>query len=547
MIRRTLKRNLMLLFVAFLVSLFVIWGIFYLVVSRFIYDQTESTLNTSIIQITDQLSAEFTQLEQLCYTLQDNATLQAFFTTDDTMARIVLAGDLEAELQNQYNASFVSDVIAMDVDGDFYRLTGSFSNPSAQLLSRQLETLSLPSHITVSTQGELRLGYVVGIYDDAGSMLGYFLMLTSREKLYTLVQSYHLDSYLSVSLLSGDDVIINSGNFTDDTMTMEKQMGITPFSVVCSVNEDHLHTATQYFTMATIWTLILSGIALWGCILLLKTLFLQPMLHIIGNAKSIGHSATESQLSHTGQADFDGLVDEINHLIVQLEERTQATFALERAVHTTELERQTAIVASLKKQINAHFTVNTLAVIRGLNRQGETEKVAKLSDGLAHLLRYAYDGDESISCLSEVIVLEKYATMMQIRYPERFEPDFDIHYAIEERQIPRMLLQPILENAIIHGFSDHTGCHLTLWGEKIHKNLCFTITDDGCGMTSDKLKTLQDTIAAVTPTSHNPDGLKQIALANIQKRVVTEFGVGFGLTIQSTQGQGTTVTLTIPG
>lgn len=523
-----------------------IWCIFYLVVSHFIYEQTEDTLDNSIIKITDQLSTEFTQLEQLCYTLQSNQTLQDFFLAEDTITRINLAGLLESKLHNQYNAAFVSDVIAMDVTGEFYRITGSFSNPSAQLLARQLEGTELPSHITVSTQGELRLGYVVGIYDEDSQLLGYFLMLTNRDKLYTLVQSYHLESYLGVSLLSGEDVIINSANFTDGTMSVQKQMGITPFQVVCTVSEAHLHTATQYFTVASLLTLAFSALALWGCVLILQKLFIQPMIHIIDNAKSIGDSTDEHQLSHTGQEEFDGLVDEINHLILQLEDRTQATFALERAVQATEIERQTAIVTSLKKQINAHFTVNTLAVIRGLNQKGETEKVGKLSDGLAYLLRYAYDGDESISCLNEVIILEKYVVMMQIRYPNRFTSDLDVDDDIEDTQIPRMLLQPILENAIIHGFANETGHHLALWGQQIGHTLKFVITDTGCGMSPETLQKLQDTIQAVTPTSHSVHGLKQIALANIQKRIVTDFGMEYGLTISSELEKGTAVTLTLP-
>lgn len=136
--------------------------------------------------------------------------------------------------------------------------------------------------------------------------------------------------------------------------------------------------------------------------------------------------------------------------------------------------------------------------------------------------------------------------MMQIRYPNRFTADLDIDCDMEDMHIPRMLLQPILENSIVHGFANETGHHLTLKGSFTGDKFEFIIKDDGCGMTEEAYLDVQGAIEAITPTSHAPHGLHQIALANIQKRVVADFGVGFGLTIASQLAVGTTVTLTIP-
>lgn len=545
----SLKQNLILLFVAFLVALLLIWSIFYIVISNFIYEQTKNQVDVSILQITDELLSEFIDIEQLCYAQQNSISLHNYFMSDDTIEKFSYAGTLDAEIEGQYNSAFVSDIIAIDIEGSFYRIYGNLSNSSAQLLSRQVSEMSLPSNIIVSTQGEIRLGYAVASYDETGSVLGYFVILTSADKLYTLLQSYHLESYLSIALLSADEVIMSSDNYiptSDTSLSVTKQLGLTQFKLICAVDEAYLSSTIEYLPISAIWTVIFSSLALWICIRIFQKLFLRPMLHIMDNAKEIATSKSETQLSHTGQIEFDELVDEINTLILQLEERTQATFTLERTIQTVELERRNAIITSLKKQINAHFTVNTLTIIRRLNQLGETEKVGKLCDGLAYLLRYAHDGDELISCMDELFVLEKYITMMQIRYPNRFESELYIESDIEDLHIPRMLIQPIIENAIVHGFANSTGHKLKLYGRPYSSGIEFLISDDGCGISQNTLKNLRDSIEDIEANSHFPNGLEQIALLNIQKRIITDFGEGYGVSIDSKLNEGTCVRLYLP-
>ena len=83
---------------------------------------------------------------------------------------------------------------------------------------------------------------------------------------------------------------------------------------------------------------------------------------------------------------------------------------------------------------------------------GENEKAGLLCDGLSFLLRYANAGDSYISGMEEFFVLEKYVEIMEIRYPDRFTAEIEMEDALEGVELPRMLLQPIVENSILHGW-----------------------------------------------------------------------------------------------
>ncbi|WP_409969851.1 histidine kinase [Bengtsoniella intestinalis] len=549
----SLKLKINLVLGLLLVSILLCWVSFYTRANNAIEESAENLVTQVSGRVSDLVYTTFLYLEHTAMVLSTSQTVTELLAEEDPLVYYALRDQVVALADSVYQTNgLVDDIVLYDTQGNFCRLRGDLGNTAATRMSYLVPSQTLMQHGIVTLEGDTYLSYTIEVVDQ-GHCVGYVVFLMETTRLQNIFASYDTSGLLSVdlvadgALLSGETGVYTTAEVIETANTYSlTSIGSSPFSVLVWDDGGLNDQIFEYFVLIGLVITALLLLLMGGSYRLLNRLVFTPMLRLMYNAKEVEQDPSRLLLDMTGQLEFDQLVAQFNHLIGQLEERTQAAFQLERTVHATELERQTAIVASLKKQINAHFTVNTLAVIRGLNRQGETEKVAKLSDGLAHLLRYAYDGDESISCLSEVIILERYATMMQIRYPDRFTADFDVDCDIEEVSMPRMLLQPILENAIVHGFANQTGCHLTLWGEKVHNTLCFTITDDGHGMPVDKLKSLQDTINAVTPTSHNPDGLKQIALANIQKRVVTDYGMGFGLTIESQEGEGTTVTLTLP-
>lgn len=206
-------------------------------------------------------------------------------------------------------------------------------------------------------------------------------------------------------------------------------------------------------------------------------------------------------------------------------------------IQDIEIEKEQNFLLLLKKQISAHFTVNTLNVVRALIRRGNKEEAGNTCEGLAFLLRYANDGDETISLGEEIYILERYVKIMQTRYPGKFVFRTDPQGEWEEERIPRMLLQPIVENAIEHGLA--TGKGTITVAVECGEDIVVTVRDDGCGMEKDETIKIQEKLDR---DDYEMDTkLKGMALTNIHKRIRLLYGEGYGIFVRSEKGKGTEV------
>lgn len=548
----SLKLKINLLLGLLLLSVLICWGGFYSRANRAMRQSSENLVTQVSGRVSDLVYTSFLYLEHTAMVLSTSEAVYALLKEDTPLTYYTLRDEVTALADSVYQPNgLVDNILVYNTEGDYCRLRGDLGNTSATRLGYLIPAQTAMQHSTIVLEGSTYLTYSIEVTEQ-NTCLGYIVFLMETERLQTIFESYDTSGLLSVALVaqgalvskSDDSPSVAAISYHANTYSLTP-IGSSPFSVLVwddgALNDQFL----RQFILIGLFISALLSFLMGGSYRLLNQLVFTPVLRLMDDAQAVQQSQDRLLLEMTGQPEFDKLVAQVNQLILQLDERTKATFALERTIQATELERQTAIVTSLKKQINAHFTVNTLAVIRRLNQLGETEKVGKLSDGLAYLLRYAHDGDALITCMDEMHILEKYITMMQIRYPNRFFADLDIDSAMEDVQIPRMLLQPILENAILHGFANQPAGTLTLRGSVTAQGLQFVITDNGHGIVPAKLADLSAQIAAIEPTSHLPEGLEGIALVNIQKRIVTDFGVGYGLTITSS-ASGSVVTLRLP-
>jgi sensor histidine kinase YesM len=215
-------------------------------------------------------------------------------------------------------------------------------------------------------------------------------------------------------------------------------------------------------------------------------------------------------------------------------------------VKDLQIKKEENYLFLLKKQINAHFTVNTLSAVRTLIKKGELEEAGEISDGLSFLLRYANAGEENIDLMEELFTLDRYAGIMKIRYPGKFKLLIEPDEECENVCIPRMLLQPILENAIVHGLASNSGTIRIL--ASAGEDTVIKIMDTGCGIEKEALKELNLKLDSAASDDEIDDGIEEHgkALINIQKRIYMLFGEGYGVTVESVVDEWTTVTVTLP-
>lgn len=213
-----------------------------------------------------------------------------------------------------------------------------------------------------------------------------------------------------------------------------------------------------------------------------------------------------------------------------------------------EMRAQRAEVKALQNQINAHFIYNVLEAIKMMAEIDEEYEIADTVTTLGKLLRYSLKLEGGgVRLERELENIKNYIALMNLRFDYTITLDISVPIELLGQIVPKLCLQPIVENAVVHGTATLAeDSVITVGGKTDCENGRYTleISDKGAGMDEAALGTLRRRITGedtTVPSSGNGIGLK-----NVNDRIQTLFGEKYGLDVSSTLGSGTTVTLTLP-
>lgn len=237
--------------------------------------------------------------------------------------------------------------------------------------------------------------------------------------------------------------------------------------------------------------------------------------------------------------------------IRQLLERVEEDLSSSKLMN---LNKRQAQYLALQNQINPHFLYNTLESIRSEALISGLDTVADMTEALAVFFRYTISKVENLVSVEEELQnCETYFRIQQYRFGSRLELavtcDPEDREEIYRCRLPKLTLQPILENAIIHGTEFKIGVgHLGIHLERTEKRLLIRVSDDGVGMNQDTLARLNDRLgkSKLAYTAENQTRPGGVALINVDNRIQLLFGEEYGLHVHSVEGVGTDVEITLP-
>lgn len=276
----------------------------------------------------------------------------------------------------------------------------------------------------------------------------------------------------------------------------------------------------------------------------LVRLFLKPMFRITSlmRAAQAGDLTVRAPLD--GHDELAYLGRSFNDMIAQIHAETERNTLLTRQVYEARYLEREAQYAALCNQIRPHFLFNALNTIQLLIKTKRDEEAVQSIDMLATLLRGMVNADREITLQAEMKIVESYLILQQKRFRQlRYSlPDITPWRAY---QLPALTLQPLIENALVHGCERKRGsANITVAIHHTQSEMQITITDNGLGMDAGRLQALREALweTSVEPTSAEAS----VGLLNIARRIRLKFGNDYGLTIESAEGEGTCVTLHLP-
>lgn len=227
--------------------------------------------------------------------------------------------------------------------------------------------------------------------------------------------------------------------------------------------------------------------------------------------------------------------------------RVAEALARENSNYEKEILLKQANLQALQSQINPHFLYNTLECIRGMALMEGKDDIADIAWSLSRFFRYNISGKSNIVTLrDELDNCKTYVKIQNYRFHNRFVLEITEEQCADDAMLPKLSLQPIVENAILHGLQ-HTlsGGVIRIQVSLIGQDIRIVISDNGCGMSPEKLEELTSKIR--NGASEKEQGKHNgIAMYNVDRRMKLYFGQEYGLKLYSCEGMGTDVEMRIP-
>nr|WP_299089439.1 sensor histidine kinase [uncultured Metabacillus sp.] len=232
-----------------------------------------------------------------------------------------------------------------------------------------------------------------------------------------------------------------------------------------------------------------------------------------------------------------------NHMIVKVNDLISLTEQQERQKREAELR-------SLQAHIKPHFLYNTLDTISWMARKRGADDVSEVVASLSRLFRIGLSkGNDIILLTEEITHIQSYLSIQKARYRDKLNYSIKLEPEIHDVTILKLVLQPIVENAIYHGIKERKGPgHIHIHAKEEQDQLVLKVTDDGKGIPSDKLEALREKMDSLYTVKEEKGKRVDFGygMMNVQARIKLTYGDQYGLTIDSILGEGTVVMIHLP-
>ena len=299
---------------------------------------------------------------------------------------------------------------------------------------------------------------------------------------------------------------------------------------------DNLHQQLR----SILRTNILTGVLLWlvvsVLIYILLRLSTRPLDRLSQQMVKAGDGNFSPISGIGGSREISDLADSYNDMVRHIDR-------LIRQNYLSEINEKTSRLAALEAQLNPHFLYNTLQAIATEALVNDQPQIYDMITSLAANLRYSIKGGDLVSLQSEITYVKNYVLLQKTRLEDRLQVSFDVDESLLQAMIPKISIQILVENAILHGMGTETdSITIAIQVLRHDKYLCAIVSDNGCGIPADQLQQMK----ASFQNFLHPDSAGKIGLANLNSRLHLLYEEDATLEIQSIESEGTRITMLIP-
>ena len=503
-------------------------------------------------------------MEDFHDTLNHVATSMAYapttydYFTMDPVARVMVSEDLSEIFSNTVLLeSDIAGIYLYDTSLNQIAAMGKAAdNPDfVQSLKKQMEFGDI---FYLNQAGVPFYTVYFPVYDlnnrQYGIQTGMCVMMMRTDNLSGLLEDSQATENTQVFLLDGNNQIIASrGNngleeldrsmmrSTDEFYVKVRSVRMDGWKVVSRIPESEMNSSMddgkKFVTIAYVLAFALLILLVWFC----YKRFVGPLHQVDLFIQKIVDRPEERM--EIGREDEIGtVVQSLNHMLDARQKMNQEIQESQRRMYEAEIAKKQLQVLAYRNQINPHFLYNTFECICSMALYYEVDDIAEITMALSKVFRFAVKGENIVSVEEEVSYIREYAKIIDYRFMGKIDVDIEMEDAVKEKRVIKLMLQPLVENAVFHGLEQkledgEVKVSIHMHGED---HIMFVVEDNGCGIEPARLVWMRDNLDS------RPTGQKGIGVANIYQRLKLFYGDDVVFQIESRQGEGTRITIIIP-
>jgi two-component system sensor histidine kinase YesM len=549
-------------FTASAITLLLMGFILYYSISAVVLREALSTTETSVDKSGNYLELYIDRLKAVSSLLAENPELLTFFS--DTQQSISSQKDILSTIDTTIASDpFIKSVIMVSKDGKIlsnesgldmsmssdmmkeqWYVSAIHSGSMPVLTSARMQKFSMDKEnwvISISREIKNKLGENIGVLlidirykviEDYLSDLdlgqtGYAFIINDNSEVV-----YHKDpSYFEDPLKQSALKTILTGtigyNSKENTFTRTYPLKNADWTLVGVASLDGLNAIKKQLVDMFLMVGIILLLVAASSVVLFAGRITAPIKKLEKAMKEIENGLTEVAIDEKGCYEVQSLAKHFNDMIIKIKGLMAEITEKEKYLRSSE-------ISALHSQINPHFLYNTLDTIVWMAEFNNSEKVIEITKALAQFFRLSLSGGNELTTVAhELDHVRQYLFIQKERYGEKLEYTIDCEESLLDIQIPKILLQPIVENALYHGIRglSRQG-HISIRAVKEKENLLLIVQDNGEGFDLKRID-IEDSEKLIK--------LGGVGIKNVDQRVKLYYGEDYGITIDSRIGFGTTV------
>lgn len=516
--------------------------------------------------IEQQITGAFGSIEKTASALVQSATVQEYFSIDlDYQQKIAYLSSIKdlIRLSSRFNTEMIDVLFYYDGNSTVESMIGYSPKEVRKFVFKTAhemegESIAASRYYVVGTgtgDTDQFIVQIAPIFDTVpvatySKRIGY-VSVVSTTRDFRRILSVSDDVYSELRNSETNELLLSGAvASTDDTTIQRIQCtSALPYRGFCLVTYCR---AGFRLSDSTVVPIVISVLFIIGYLLFVALavgrLVLRPVKQINSEVEEIGGKNPNKRLSIALNDEIGSIAVHINRMLDSISRLNENVLLTQKELYEAQIEKSRSQLYAFQSQVAPHFLFNTLQCIRSKAFLSNVPEIADMCADVATTLRYILNSSEIVTLEQELNISRRYLKIVAIRFQNKItyeikvSDDVDLQYAV-----PKMILQPLVENAVYHGLEPMQGKgHLKIDVRQAGEHLEILLTDNGIGMDSDTLKKLQtelqDPIIQLFFTSGGDDN---IGLHNVHNRIRLRFGNEFGLSI-ACDTKGTKVQIRLP-